>query len=112
MHMSIYGWRSGAVEPQSRRYESSIGDCLSRDYEKDTDAPRKILLDNRSADGDVFFALSMTPTLLPRHDVMQGLISGLALVSVYGVGVLGDLRELFEKWDDTQQKARNSHYLH
>ncbi len=39
--------------------------------------------------GTFFFALSMTPTLLPRQEITQGVISGLALASGYGVGVLG-----------------------
>lgn len=38
--------------------------------------------------GTLFFALSMTPSLLPRTNIIQGLISGLALTSGYGVGVL------------------------
>jgi len=37
--------------------------------------------------GTLFFALSMTPTLLPRSEITQGVISGLALASGYGVGV-------------------------
>lgn len=39
--------------------------------------------------GTLFFALSMTPTLLPRTPLIQGLISGGALTAGYGVGVLG-----------------------
>jgi len=39
--------------------------------------------------GTFFFALSMTPTLLPRQAVMQGLVSGFSLAAGYGVGVLG-----------------------
>jgi uncharacterized membrane protein len=39
--------------------------------------------------GTLFLALSMSPTLLPRTDIVQGVISGLALASGYGVGVLG-----------------------
>src|SRR5690625_8005365 len=31
----------------------------------------------------------MSPTLLPRTNVIQGLISGLAMASGYGVGVFG-----------------------
>src|SRR5690625_4739841 len=38
--------------------------------------------------GILFFALSLTPSLLPRTNLMQGLISGLALTSGYAVGVL------------------------
>lgn len=39
--------------------------------------------------GTLFLALSMSPTLLPRTDIVQGVISGLALASGYGVGVFG-----------------------
>ncbi len=38
--------------------------------------------------GTLFLALSMSPSLLPRTDIIQGVISGLALASGYGVGVL------------------------
>ncbi len=37
--------------------------------------------------GTLLFALSMSPTLLPRPDIIQGVISGLALASGYGLGV-------------------------
>ncbi len=36
----------------------------------------------------LFFAASLTPSLLPRHFAVQGLLSGLALAVGYGVGVL------------------------
>jgi uncharacterized membrane protein len=39
--------------------------------------------------GTLFFAMSMSPTLIPRPDTIQGIISGLALASGYGVGVFG-----------------------
>ena len=39
--------------------------------------------------GTLFFALSMSPTLIPRPDTVQGIISGLALASGYGLGVFG-----------------------
>ena len=39
--------------------------------------------------GSLFFALSLTPSLLPRNNLMQGLISGFALTSGYGIGVVG-----------------------
>ena len=35
----------------------------------------------------LFFAASLTPSLLPRHFVTQGLLSGFALAAGYGVGV-------------------------
>lgn len=39
--------------------------------------------------GTFFFALSLTPMLLPRSDVVQGVISGLSLAAGYGLGVFG-----------------------
>ena len=39
--------------------------------------------------GTVFFAMSLTPTLLPRPDVMQGVVSGLSLAAGYAVGAFG-----------------------
>lgn len=39
--------------------------------------------------GTLFFALSMSPTLIPRPDTIQGIISGLALAAGYGLGVFG-----------------------
>ena len=39
--------------------------------------------------GTVFFALSLTPSLLPRSALTQGFVSGLSLAAGYGVGVLG-----------------------
>ncbi|REL38396.1 hypothetical protein DYD21_00105 [Rhodohalobacter sp. SW132] len=38
--------------------------------------------------GTFFFALSMTPSLLPRTDFYQGLVSGLSMAAGYGIGVL------------------------
>ncbi|MEX1010696.1 MAG: alpha/beta-hydrolase family protein [Balneolaceae bacterium] len=39
--------------------------------------------------GSLFFAFSLTPTLLPRTDPIQGIISGLSLAAGYSVGVFG-----------------------
>ncbi len=39
--------------------------------------------------GSFFFALSLTPSLLPRDDVVQGVISGLSMAVGYAVGVFG-----------------------
>ncbi len=39
--------------------------------------------------GTLFFAMSLTPSLVPRPFVMQGLLSGVALAAGYGIGVLG-----------------------
>jgi len=38
--------------------------------------------------GTFFFALSMTPSLLPRTNLFQGLLSGFSLAAGYGIGVL------------------------
>ncbi|WP_066964123.1 alpha/beta-hydrolase family protein [Microbulbifer sp. Q7] len=38
--------------------------------------------------GTLFFALSLTPSLIPREGVVQGVISGASLAAGYGVGVL------------------------
>ena len=38
--------------------------------------------------GSLFFALSLTPSLLPRDDVIQGVISGLGMAAGYLIGVL------------------------
>lgn len=37
--------------------------------------------------GTFFFAMSLSPSLLPRQDMVQGVISGLSLAAGYGVGV-------------------------
>jgi len=37
--------------------------------------------------GTLFFAASLTPSLLPRHFTVQGLLSGFALAAGYAVGV-------------------------
>jgi len=37
----------------------------------------------------LFFAASLTPSLLPRHFAVQGILSGLGLAVGYGVGVIG-----------------------
>lgn len=39
--------------------------------------------------GTLFFAASLTPTLLPRSFLMQGVVSGLSLAAGYGVGAFG-----------------------
>lgn len=38
--------------------------------------------------GTIFFALSLTPSLIPRSDMVQGSISGLSFTAGYGVGAL------------------------
>src|SRR5215813_12208293 len=37
--------------------------------------------------GTLFFAASLTPTLLPRSFLTQGVLSGCALAAAYGIGV-------------------------
>jgi uncharacterized membrane protein len=39
--------------------------------------------------GTLFFAASLSPSLLPRPYVMQGVLSGFALAAGYGIGVAG-----------------------
>ena len=39
--------------------------------------------------GTLFFAVSLTPTLLPRADLVQAILSGVSFAVGYGVGVLG-----------------------
>lgn len=38
--------------------------------------------------GTLFFALSLSPSLLPRGDAVQGIISGISLAAGYGLGVI------------------------
>lgn len=38
--------------------------------------------------GAIFFALSLTPSLIPRDDVMQGIVSGVSLTAGYALGIL------------------------
>src|SRR5215469_2941325 len=39
--------------------------------------------------GTLFFAAALTPTLLPRNFVTQGMLSGLSLAAGYGIGAFG-----------------------
>src|SRR5262245_43377675 len=39
--------------------------------------------------GALFFAVSLTPSLLPRTYLTQGVLSGFSLVAGYGIGVFG-----------------------
>jgi len=39
--------------------------------------------------GMLFFAASLTPTLLPRSLLTQGVLSGFSLAAGYGIGVFG-----------------------
>jgi uncharacterized membrane protein len=38
--------------------------------------------------GTLFFAASLTPSLVPRHPAVQGMLSGLCFAAGYGIGVL------------------------
>jgi uncharacterized membrane protein len=40
--------------------------------------------------GTLFFAASLTPTLVPRTSLTQGVLSGWCLAAGYGIGVFGD----------------------
>lgn len=59
--------------------------------------------------GTLFFALSMSPTLIPRPDTVQGIISGLALASGYGVGVFG--LWIWNYFDLPQPKVKSQNIL-
>ena len=39
--------------------------------------------------GTLFFGASLTPTLLPRNFLTQGVLSGCSLAAGYGIGVFG-----------------------
>src|SRR5262245_60102614 len=39
--------------------------------------------------GTLFFAASLTPSLLPRSFLTQGVLSGFSLAAGYGIGVFG-----------------------
>jgi len=39
--------------------------------------------------GTLFFAASLTPSLLPRSFLAQGVLSGCSLAAGYGIGVFG-----------------------
>jgi uncharacterized membrane protein len=54
--------------------------------------------------GTLFFAASLTPTLLPRSFVTQGLVSGCSLAAGYGIGVFG--RCLWAYMELPQPKGR------
>src|SRR5262245_63977039 len=54
--------------------------------------------------GTLFFAASLTPTLLPRSFLTQGVLSGCALAAGYGIGVFG--RRLWAYMELPQPKGR------
>ncbi|MBO0754366.1 MAG: alpha/beta-hydrolase family protein [Bradyrhizobiaceae bacterium] len=57
--------------------------------------------------GTLFFAASLTPTLLPRTPLSQGVLSGCALAAGYGIGVFG--RWLWAYMELPQPKGRLLH---
>src|SRR5215472_14363665 len=54
--------------------------------------------------GTLFFAASLTPTLLPRSFLTQGVLSGCSLAAGYGIGVFG--RWLWAYMEFPQPKDR------
>jgi uncharacterized membrane protein len=54
--------------------------------------------------GTLFFAVSLTPTLLPRSFLTQGVLSGCSLAAGYGIGVFG--RWLWAYMEFPQPKGR------
>jgi len=54
--------------------------------------------------GALFLAASLTPTLLPRNSVMQGVVSGCSLAAGYGIGIFG--RWLWAYMELPQPKGR------
>jgi len=60
----------------------------------------------------LFFAASVTPSLLPRNYIFQGLLSGFALATGYGVGVaLVALYHFFEFRDPPERVQRISKWI-
>jgi len=57
--------------------------------EKEKDAQRPSADFAGACGGLIFFCLSLTPSLLPRGYVVQGIASGLSVATGYGFGVLG-----------------------
>ncbi|MBA3483278.1 MAG: hypothetical protein H0T51_15830, partial [Pirellulales bacterium] len=59
----------------------------------------------------LFFAASLTPSLLPRHFAVQGILSGFALAAGYGIGVffvwLWNYLELRHPSDRTQRVSKS-----
>jgi uncharacterized membrane protein len=59
----------------------------------------------------LFFAASLTPSLLPRHYAVQGILSGFALAAGYGIGVffvwLWNYLELRHPSDRTQRVSKS-----
>lgn len=60
--------------------------------------------------GASFFAFSLTPSLIPRTDLMQGLISGFSFAAGYGLGVF--LSWLWSALQLPQPKGKTRQWLH
>ena len=56
--------------------------------------------------GTLFFAASLTPSLLPRTYVTQGLLSGVAMACGYGLGVLVGLLWLWLELPEAEGRVR------
>lgn len=59
--------------------------------------------------GTLFFAASLTPSLLPRTFVTQGVLSGVSMAAGYGVGLLGLL--LWNYMELPQPRARTARII-
>ena len=57
--------------------------------------------------GLVFFGFSLTPSLLPRSPLLQGLVSGVPIAAGYGVGALRFWAGCMAfRWRPTERGAR------
>ena len=54
----------------------------------------------------LFFSASVTPSLLPRNFVVQGLLSGFALAAGYGVGICAVLLYKFLEFREPTEKLQ------
>jgi uncharacterized membrane protein len=54
----------------------------------------------------LFFAASLSPSLLPRHFAVQGLLSGFALAVGYGVGVFGVWLWLYLEFREPSERTQ------
>ena len=72
--------------------------------------PRRIMVSFSTTGlilGLVFFCASLTPSLLPRHFVVQGILSGILFSAGYGIGKIGyGIWKFMELGDITGRAAR------